>query len=394
MIAPKPVHPFPARMAPELALAALRDLPADATVVDPMCGSGTVLRYAGELGHKSVGADVDPLAVLMAKVWTRPVDPEKVRQLMHRVLDEAAPGGRSAAVLPWIDDDVETADFVRYWFGEEQQQSLRPLALALHTLVEVEADILRLALSRIIVTKERGASLARDVSHSRPHKVRESSDYDVVSGFRLAVEQILRALEATPPSGNAQVLNEDARRLASVVDDTADCVVTSPPYLNAIDYIRGHRLALVWLGHRMLPLRQIRSGSVGTERALEDKSFEARARPVLEALPWTSTMPRRYLRIFERYVVDLRALSDEIGRIAKPRAPIVLVLGNSTLKGTFIETSEAVKLACALSGMTLVSEKTREIPPNRRYLPPPKDADKAKLSQRMRTEVVLQFTAA
>ena len=65
------VHPFPARMAPEIALEAISALDPRSTVVDPMCGSGLVLREAVEQGHDAIGFDVDPLAVLMSKVWTR-----------------------------------------------------------------------------------------------------------------------------------------------------------------------------------------------------------------------------------------------------------------------------------------------------------------------------------
>ena len=37
----KPIHPFPARMAPELAIDALHLLPKGSLVLDPMAGSGT-----------------------------------------------------------------------------------------------------------------------------------------------------------------------------------------------------------------------------------------------------------------------------------------------------------------------------------------------------------------
>lgn len=66
-----PVHPFPARMAPEIAFRRLRRLPPGSVILDPMAGSGTVLRHATELGHKAIGFDLDPLAVLMTQVWTR-----------------------------------------------------------------------------------------------------------------------------------------------------------------------------------------------------------------------------------------------------------------------------------------------------------------------------------
>jgi len=42
-------------------------------------------------------------------------------------------------------------------------------------------------------------------------------------------------------------------------------VLTSPPYLNAIDYMRCSKFSLVWMGHTIRELRNIRADSVGTE---------------------------------------------------------------------------------------------------------------------------------
>jgi len=62
MAARQSVHPFPARMAPELAFESLRHLKAGSIVLDPMSGSGTVLRQASDMGHSAIGFDMDPLA--------------------------------------------------------------------------------------------------------------------------------------------------------------------------------------------------------------------------------------------------------------------------------------------------------------------------------------------
>ena len=68
----RPIHPFPARMASEIALKASESLPAHSTILDPMVGSGTVLRIAAEHGHNGIGYDMDPMAVLLSKVWVTP----------------------------------------------------------------------------------------------------------------------------------------------------------------------------------------------------------------------------------------------------------------------------------------------------------------------------------
>ena len=196
------IHPFPARMAPELALAALMDLPANALVLDPMVGSGTVLRHASFAGYKSIGFDVDPLAVLVSRVSSRKIDIEEVELLYEEIMDMVAQTRLQDIDLPWMDSCEETTRFVAFWFGKNQRNGLRKLAHALwqaecHSVgpEKYHVDVLKVALSRIIITKENGASLARDVSHSRPHKVRNSSDYDVVDGFRRSVAQVVRFLE-------------------------------------------------------------------------------------------------------------------------------------------------------------------------------------------------------
>jgi hypothetical protein len=62
-----PIHPFPARMAPGIALEALGESKAPLRVLDPMVGSGTVLAVARARGHHAFGVDLDPLDYPPAK---------------------------------------------------------------------------------------------------------------------------------------------------------------------------------------------------------------------------------------------------------------------------------------------------------------------------------------
>src|SRR5271157_965087 len=113
-----PIHPFPARMAPGIALEALGDSKAALRVLDPMVGSGTVLAVACANGHEAFGIDLDPLAVLLASVWTRPLNGDRTWSKASEVLDQAK--GRfyktaTRQAYP-VDSDDETRRFIRYWF--------------------------------------------------------------------------------------------------------------------------------------------------------------------------------------------------------------------------------------------------------------------------------------
>jgi hypothetical protein len=97
-------------------------------------------------------------------------------------------------------------------------------------------DPLRVALSRLIVTKDGGASLARDTAHSRPHRTRVHNSFDVFGKFVSSAARI-ESLVGTQRSDRQPLVRRcDARHLSFIVRDSIDLVVTSPPYLNALDY--------------------------------------------------------------------------------------------------------------------------------------------------------------
>ena len=79
-----------------------------------------------------------------------------------------------------------------------------------------------------------------------------------------------------------------------------------------------------------------------------------------------------------------------MGRVLSESGRAVFVVGNSNLRGVFISNSNALKHAAELAGLSLVSERERDLPGQHRYLPPPAQSD-SMLAGRMRTEVVLAF---
>jgi DNA modification methylase len=383
-------------MAPEIAIGELGALAPGSVVLDPMMGSGTVLRHAVEFGHLAVGFDMDPLAVLMSRVWSTPVTSSAIEIIGETIADVLSQVGRRGVDLPWIDDDEETAAFVKFWFGPKQRQDLRRISYALHELSNIATpeqqkalDIHRIALSRIIKTKSSGASLAADTSHSRPHKVRDKSDFDVSRALGRSINQVLTRVAAIPAKAHVTTSLGDARVLRGVRAPCADLVLTSPPYLNAIDYMRGHKLSLVWLGHSISALRAIRSSSIGAEKK-NDGSLKKQARLVQQAMVDATQLQTRQLAMVERYATDLVSMMAQTKRVLKPGGKAILVVGNSCLKEAFVKNSEGVIAAAKAAGLTFRQEKIRELPSNSRYLPMPKKNDSA-LGKRMRTESILTF---
>jgi SAM-dependent methyltransferase len=376
-------------MAPDIAFGVLAEV-RPRTILDPMAGSGTVLRIASDLGCRGIGFDIDPLAVLISRVWTTPVEPGRITEAAERAVSSARRVSAERVCIPWIDDDSETAAFVGYWFGEPQRRDLRRLSWILHRRQESPLKAaLQVALSRIIITKDVGASLARDVSHSRAHRVWTMSDYDVFSGFRRAAARIDRILTEHPPRGNVVIDRGDARDLSTVPDENVDLIITSPPYLNAIDYMRAHRLSLVWIGYSLHQLRAIRATSLGCERSLSGALPPDVSRH-LKQVDLLDRLSPRLQGIIARYVLDLSRVVAEAARVLRPGGHLVLVMGDTSVYGIPVRNSMVARSIAAAAGLKLQSARTRDLLARRRYLPPP-NRDGPGIRRRIGTETILTF---
>lgn len=382
-------------MAPDAVAEFLDRLPRDATVLDPMCGSGVVVRLALLSGRMGVGFDIDPLAVLMSKVWTNKKSLKGVESVAAEVA-AAAQAMRLANIrLPWIDGCKETQEFISYWYASAQRRALRKLAARLYFNLDDLPEHLRvclwLALSRTIVTKHAGATLAWDVSHSRPHKMRDENDFDVFKHFVRGATLIADAMTEAKLQKSGRIYHADCRTPPFGNRKQVDAVITSPPYLNAIDYMRGHRLSLVWMGYSIWQLRDIRSASLGTERARSSPKAPEMMEIVSDAVPDIRDLPQRQQDIVRKYALDADDFLARMKDVIAPRGKLVTVLGNSNLRGCFIENSALYRALAERQGFKLKHERIRPLEPNRRYLPT--NASAGALAKRMSYEVVQCYSA-
>jgi hypothetical protein len=333
---------------------------------------------------------------MIASTWCADVDQDAVLSKAQRVIEVPRWSAvRDSDAYP-VGADEETRKFVRYWFDLRNRKQLAVLSVRIARIRDrVVRSVLWCALSRLIIVKQAGVSRAMDVSHSRPHRVYEHAPIDAVEGFLMSVRKVLKAapfagVASTAPQ--AVVAAGDARSLP-LLDASVDVVITSPPYLNAIDYLRGHRMSLVWMRHALRELRVIRSMSVGTEhtaRAREDRAL----REVIATMGG-SDLPGREQRMLLGYLQDMRVVVREIARVLRPAGRAVLVVGDCAVRGTFIRNSWAIEWLAALAGLRVVSRRVRDLPEDRRYLPPPTHGAAGKqLQRRMRQEVILTFQAA
>lgn len=146
------------------------------------------------------------------------------------------------------------------------------------------------------------------------------------------------------------------------------------------------------MGHRVGDLRALRSTSVGTEVASDAAEADPEVRRILSRLRLGTNLPNRQRGVLTRYIQDIRQAVDEVARVLVKQGRAVYVVGENTVRGTFIRNSRIVIDVAESSGLKLAERRVRALPANRRYLPPPsRKSGDAMLDSRMRREVVLAF---
>ena len=390
------VHPFPARMAPGLALDVIAECQSPLRILDPMSGSGTVLAVARSKGHHAIGVDLDPLAVLISRVWTTAVDVKAVQDAASIVLEHAR---RMFASLRTRDAypknaDSETRQFTRYWFDDYARRQLASLATAIDRSRDTAIrEVLWCAFSRLIISKQSGASLAMDLSHSRPHRKFRRAPAKPFRKFLSAVDRVTTNCideNSRPSSPAARVYEGDARHL-ELKDNSIDLVITSPPYLNAIDYLRCSKFSLVWMGYSVGELRRLRSTAVGTEVGLDARD-DPEVQRIIADLKLQPQLQARQEAMLIRYINDMQRAVAEISRVLVTDGKAVYVVGENTVRGTFIRNALIVEAVASVAGLSCTARRSRELPANRRYLPPPShQSETATLGNRLRREVILTF---
>ncbi len=377
-------HPFPARMPIEVAEAAVRAIskPGD-VILDPMSGSGVVPKAALLSGRKAIGVDIDPLAVIQARALCATVSLDDFEECTADVMAraKAVSGDDIGALCGAL--DREERKFVSYWFHREHATQLFALSLAIERYADkVFWPVLATLFSSLIIARDSGASRAMDLPRSRPHRVDSKIPKAPFDLWAKQTSAFRRYYQNSHIVHHADIGVGDARDLA-LSDEFVDSIVTSPPYLNAIDYMRTSKFALLFLGSKLKELRAIRSRSIGTEVGLPAGHLPE---PLDDMIDEGVADPKRR-PLVRRYIYDIREALQEGHRVLKPGGQAIYVLGPSIMSRREYDAAKVFGIIARSVGFRPNGHGRRDLDEARRSLPPPKWSERGQdINKRMTCE--------
>ena len=367
------IHPFAAKFPPQIPRLFIEELTQSGdSVLDPMAGSGTTIVEALLLKREAFGFDIDPLAVRLCTVKTTWLDPQELGKKGLDIIDGASTTGNSERMLRRELDsrfDQETRGFLDYWFLPTTQLELLSLILTIERTTESPVrDFFELVLSSTIIAKTGGVSLARDLAHSRPHRDLEKRPRNAIVEFRLRLGKVLRKFQSLPQRVKRVFVAERNAKDLPLPTDSIDLIVTSPPYANAIDYMRAHKFSLVWFGHTTGALSALRGRYIGSEK-WDPKCSGDLPRKTHAAVQILEQRDASKARVLRKYLVEMKEALSEMNRVLKPGKATVIVVGPSLMRGHEILTHEYLAEIGETLGFRVAGIQKRSIDRNRRMLP-------------------------
>lgn len=392
-------HAFPAKFPPQLPRVFIEKLtqPGD-VVLDPMMGSGTCVLEAYVSGRTAIGFDIDPLAVLLTKVKLTSINAEAVAIEGEKVLQNSEYALRrySSSLSKQLSArfDSKTKKFADYWFSEPAQLELLALLNEIEKVGEPATHaFLRLAFSAIIITKSGGVSLAWDLAHTRPHKLKQGlakTFKSPISEFRKRLAKNLKGLREIPQWAERGSPNFGNAETLPLAEASVDLLFTSPPYAaTAIDYMRAHKFSLVWFGHPIDELSELRTQYIGGETV---SGFDFADMPLAtqRIIAKVAQLDRKKGQALHRYYSEMKRVLYQGFRVLRPGKAAFFVVGSSTLRGIDTRTQECLGEIGESLGFDLIGIGTRQLDRNRRMMPARRNAPKTSLiEQRMHEEFVV-----
>lgn len=272
------------------------------TVLDPFCGVGTTLLACKEKSVNSLGFDVQPSAVFASTVKTRDYD--------IKALEDT---GNALLKMRFVAPDFHTSDsLVKRAF---KRQTLDDVIFFRDIIMDIQdktvRDFLMLALMNVTMkcsyAWKDGAVI----------KIRKHPVPPLRKLLKRQIGFMIKDLKGFKTGAVQCNVNFGDARKMKLDDSSVDAIITSPPYLNKIEYSKIYSIEEE-LFFRGMGLSSLRSHiGINPEKVIEENNK-------LEKITDVSGFNAQTTAYFN----DMYEVIKEMHRVAKDGARVGVVVGN------------------------------------------------------------------
>ncbi|MFL9837207.1 site-specific DNA-methyltransferase [Flavobacterium sp. ST-75] len=315
-------------------------------ILDNFMGSGTTNLEATILNRKSIGFDINPVAVLTSRVKTTPIPVIRLNSELESILEK----------LKSINlDSHDIIDFPlkEFWFGVKELEDFFKIKKAIKYVKDDEVkDFFQLTLYSII--KKISFLDESQLKVKRDHQKLLNGNKNAQELFKAqAIKNIksmssyMRIIEEKKLKPQTQFFLTSSTETVTNIIGNVNLIVSSPPYINAMNYPMVHRYELLLSG-LISPEDYIshQTEYIGTERVYANQYnvlqlFRMPGNDFTELNLKISNIfekEKKRAYIVKAYFEDMKNTIQKAYDYLKKGGVYVIVCGTNQIKGEFIDT--------------------------------------------------------
>lgn len=336
------IHRYSGKFIPQIAARAISILTQPGElVVDPYCGSGTTLVESVLLGRRAIGIDLNPLAVLIARVKTTPIPKLALSELVQTLSNELALSNVDSKPSLFREPSEKTnskfykdrrfnCEWYRKWFQPHVLIELIAIDSAIQKLdQEAISNFARVAFSDILRRSSNAHSGYPNVMFDKNAPKKGSPIPPFFKTLKRNLEMVASLSTSSTSWSDAKVIHGNATSLP-MDDNTVDAIVSHPPYIGSIPYAEYGMLSLRWLG---IDAKQLDRELTGGRRQSKD--------------------------VVRRFEDGYSHMLSETQRVLRPGRYAFLMVGSPVVRGQFVDLAQMTFKLAANAGLEFAARAKR-----------------------------------
>ncbi len=409
------IHNYPAMMVCPISrniIRLVREIQSVHALLDPFAGSGTVLVEGMVNGIEKVsGNDINPLALLLSKVKTTPIEEDKlnteIAELLKRIESIRSAYSEAIDTVDSYITDIQHLDLTdKKGWGDEAPKFLREyceskkvdiiipefknMGYWFRPRVVLELAIVKAEIEKIQNNDIRDfvfvamSETIRFVSNRRngefkmfrmPAAKVQVFNPDVYEEFRKILlrnaskmKEFCGVLDNAHSKSDVSVFNNNVCTLSDVPDDTYDLIITSPPYGDSrttVAYGEYSRLSLQWINLFALSEKEIMSidkSLMGGKKYKNSFEFTLSSETLRTSLDVIKDADIERAGDVYSFYADLDAALRSVSKKTKSGGYQFWVVGNRTVKNELLQTDIIITELAPQYGLVPVYTVDRNIP--------------------------------
>jgi len=311
-------------------------------VLDPFAGSGTMGVEAATQGFESYMLDINPLLdffyplkipTFSKEEWEKSYSESKefFKEVIHR----------EPKIVKKINDNID------YWYPQELYKFFCKVWTNYHELKDkknkISVNVVALALFRIskyysyaehsmpklFISKRKRALIEKKLKEDDLFGLIEKMGFAILKDVKKSVDTLIELdgkIKHTKYFAGVDSSDFDFSKIPEL-----DCIITSPPYLQAQEYIRTFKLEMMWLGIPQDKIKEYMSKEIPFREA-PSKIEGDYINKIREEIG-----RKDLLKLYDSYFwFTIKALENASKRLVKGGKLCVLI-GNPKMKGIEVE---------------------------------------------------------